>query len=355
MIERARLALVVADSLDEPTLHALEEACARLDAGVALWNGEGTTELDGQPALVVSGLAPGARRLPDAIVELADRRFPGTQVLLVCNEPLMRPMLSLQQGRLTLVEPPATVERMASRIRLLLTDEPETHGGSAVGLARPAPGSFAGREFRRSGWWAAALSCAGPRGESPAPHPWLGVDTGLTAVMTAPEENVNQRAVERAVDILLEDAGGGDGGERLGRALGVRAGLVHLTADGQSWLIYWPVAHQPLWLFSTQRLPRWSNLTGGSEHALWRLPAASGDVIAGLSAAEPFAASPTGVPQNAPQSGFRQDVGWGGPFALPSTRVSAAMLDGGPALLALFEASLAAEPQPFSCVLVEVR
>jgi hypothetical protein len=39
----------------------------------------------------------------------------------------------------------------------------------------------------------------------------------------------------------------------------------------------------------------------------------------------------------------------------PSTEVSAAMLEGGPALLGLIEAHLAHAPRPFSCLLAEVR
>ncbi|HYU16227.1 MAG TPA: hypothetical protein VEL05_09155, partial [Candidatus Acidoferrum sp.] len=120
----------------------------------------------------------------------------------------------------------------------------------------------------------------------------------------------------------------------LGRTLGPRAGLIHLTADSMSWLIYWPCSWQPLWLFSTQRLPRWSDLTRNQDLALRRVPAVAGDVIAGLSSAESFA---------------------DGSSALPATVVSAAMLEGGPALLALFEARMAAAPRPFSSVLAEVR
>jgi hypothetical protein len=327
MIERARLAVVVGDGMDDATLATVGEACARLGAGVHVWSGPRAPEPPGAPALIVAALDAGARQLPDELVELADRRFPGTELLLLCNEPLVRPTLTLQHGRLTLMAPPATVERTASRIRLLLTlDDVAPH-------AAPEPGAVRGRELRRAGWWAADLAAAGRDGDAAPVRPWIGCDRGLTTLLA--DGGLPDGAAEEAAALLGQH--GGDDDERragLARLLGDRAGVVHLSADGPSWLVYWPCARRPLWLFSTQRLPRWSDLGRHGDAGLWRIPAVAGDVIAGLSSAEGFA---------------------DGGAALPATEVSAAMLDGGPALLALFEARLAAAPRPFSCVLAEVR
>jgi hypothetical protein len=217
--ERARTAVVLEDGLDGATLQALGDACHRLRAGVQEWNGRRPPELGAGPALVVAGLAAGVCELPEDLLELADRRFPGTDVRLVCNEPLVRPTLTQQRGRLTLIEPPATVERMASRIRLPLTEQPDG-GSSVVGLA-PARSGVSVAEFHRDGWWAPRLGCAGPAGSMSPPRPWLGLEVGLTAVLLSPAERVDELAVDRAIEILREDT---DGDERAALLpLGARA------------------------------------------------------------------------------------------------------------------------------------
>lgn len=337
MIERARMAVVVGDTMDSGTLQSLGDACARVGAEIQVWKAAGSVEHETWPALVIAALAAGVRQLPEPIIELADRRFPGTQVLLVCDEPLVRPTLTLQRGRLTLIEPPATVERMASRIRLLLATEPDDvrTPPNAGRLAPPDAGAFVSQEFRRAAWWAAQLACGGAPGDLQAPRPWLGLDRGMTAVLTA--AGMEEGQVESAADLVRRDLAAEELSAALERTLDPHAGLVHLTEDGRSWLIYWPCPWRPLWLFSTQRLPRWSNLALSANTGVWRLPAVAGDVVAALSSGTALGDGPAAA------------------TAPPPTAVSTAMLDGGPALLAFFEARLASAPRPFSCLLAEVR
>jgi hypothetical protein len=335
MTDRARMAVVVSDSMDGGTLQALGSACARVHAGIQVWDGVTLPQTDERPAVVVAALAAGARRIPEEILELADRRFPGTQVLLVCDEPLVRPTLTLQRGRLTLIEPPATVERMASRIRLLLADEPGR--GEPQSDAAVEPGAPARQELRRAAWWAAQLSSDRPGDVAPAVRPRLVVGRGVSAVLGPGSGDLAEMQIEHALDLLYDEPDGEDATRALERALGPDSGLIHLSDDGKSWLIFWPQPARPLWLFSTQRLPRWSNLAHSAAAMPWRLPAVPGDVIAALSSSAIL--------------GEDGDVA----SPLPSTAVSTAMLDGGPALLALFEARLAAAPRQFACALMEVR
>jgi hypothetical protein len=339
VVNGARTAVVLGESMDGNTLNALGDACARLRAGMQVWNPGAPLAADTRPAVVVGALAAGTRRIPDEIIELADRRFPGTQVLLVCDEPLIRPTLTLQHGRLTLIEPPATVERMTSRIRMLLADEPDEQRSHprVVRLEPGAPGSVASQEFRRGPWWAAQLACHAGDADASAARTCLALDHGLTVVLTPPWTSVDDETIERALELLARDPDAEDLGDQLEDALGPEVGLVHFTDERQSWLVYWPCHGRPLWLFSTERLPRWSDLARGGDSTLLRLPAVAGDVIAALSSGTVFAES--------------------GPVAslLPSTEVSAAMLDGGPALLGLFESRLAVSPRSFSCVFAEVR
>jgi hypothetical protein len=329
---RGRVALVMGETMDGGTLQAIGDACARARARVWVWGSEAQSEA--WPAVVVAGLPAGARHIPEKIIEIADRRYPGTQLLLLCDEPLVRPSLTLQQGRITLVEPPATVERMTSRLRLLLARDPREP-------AEPIASTITEEilrchEYRRPAWWAGELVCQGEGGEAPV-RPWLRFEQGLTAILVPRDESASEAQLERAAELVRQEHGASDIEAALDATLGQNTGLIHLVESVQSWLIYWPCHHRPLWLFSPQRLPRWSDLSQASGAALWRLPAVAGDVIAALSSRSYFGS--TGSLRS----------------FLPPTEVSSAMLDGGPALLELFEAQLGAAPKPFSCLLAEVR
>jgi hypothetical protein len=325
-----RLVLIAPHTMDAVTLHAVTSACARAHARTRVWS-EGVA-LDALPALVVAALPAGVRHIPDGIIDLADRRFPGTPLLLTCNEPLTRPTITLQAGRLTLVEPPLTQARVVSRVRLLLADEAHD---DTLELAPPqlAPGALRSRELRQRLWWAAELACAGRALDRATvvapPRACIAGDHTLTALLL-PTGADAPPDVERALEIVRHGAHQAEDAAALEDALGRGVGLLHLTRQAQDWIIYWPCHQRPLWLFSPLRLPRWSDLTASQSASLWHMPAASGDVVAAMSSRALFA----------------------GP---PPTEASSAMLDGGPALLELLEARLGAAPQPWSCVLVEVR
>jgi hypothetical protein len=331
---RGRVALVLGETMDGSTLQVLGDACTRVNARLWVW---GTDEEQGSwPSVVVAALSAGTRHIPAPIIELADRRYPGTQLLLLCDEPLIRPSLSLQHGRITLVEPPATVERMTSRLRLLLARDPRELAEGTTSHVMATPGLVRCQEYRRPSWWAGELSCNSPSGET-AVRPWLRFDQGLTAILAPRDGSVGEDQVERAVELVRQDGESSDIEDGLTRVLGPSSGLVHLAQSAQNWLIFWPCHHRPLWLFSPLRLPRWSDLSNASGASLWHLPAVAGDVIAALSSRSYFGS--TGSLRS----------------FLPPTEVSSAMLDGGPALLELFESQLGAAPKPFSCLLAEVR
>src|SRR5262249_16926243 len=139
-----RLVMVAEETMDPGKLQTVTDACAHVRARVCSW--KSGVDLEAWPSVLVAGLDAGARPVPDAFLEIDTRRFRGPQVLLVCEERLVRPPVPLQQGRLTLVEPPVTVSRMVGRIRLLLVVEPRDHGPMPL----PGPGSFRCREYRHS-------------------------------------------------------------------------------------------------------------------------------------------------------------------------------------------------------------
>src|SRR6266540_3027667 len=150
---RGRVALVMGETMDGSTLQVLGDACARAHARLWVWGSP--AEAETWPSVVVAALSAGSRQIPDSIIDVADRRYPGTQLLLLCDEPLVRPTLTLQQGRITLVEPPATVERMTSRLRLLLARDPRERAPAEPSpiATPPAPSLLRCHEYRRPTWW----------------------------------------------------------------------------------------------------------------------------------------------------------------------------------------------------------
>ena len=124
--------------------------------------------------------------------------------------------------------------------------------------------------------------------------------------------------------------------------LGMNDGLVHLAAQGDEWLIFWPLADRPLWLCSTQRLPPSWDLAATAQESpsrCFRVPAASGDVVVAL---------PSGLAEWAPGAASA-----GAPAEIPA-ELAEALSDGGPAVLEVIEARLRGRESPFTLV-IEAR
>src|SRR6185436_11159254 len=118
-------AVIIATRNLEGSLSEAREACQRAGALAIPWDGQAPLpelpqELAAQPLAVLGALASGERQIPEELLRLCTRDRPGASLLLLCRESLVRPTVSLQNGRVNLIEPPFSVRRIASRLRLML-------------------------------------------------------------------------------------------------------------------------------------------------------------------------------------------------------------------------------------------
>jgi hypothetical protein len=324
-LETERTVIVAGDTLDPELGAAVEEACARVGArslDLGRPTGEGPA-----PLAAIAALPPGERQIPERLLRLLTGEYPDASLLLLCRELLVRPSVTLRNGRVTLIEAPLTARRIASRLRVLLaSDAPAVSHGELACL-----------EHQRPGYWLGALVPV----EHESDLSWLDQRRGLTALIPAPDEPSAPDRLGRASALV---ARGGDP-ERLGQSLLElvgNTGLVHLGPRGDEWLFYWP-GPQPLWLCSPQRLPAFWDLAATAEESAtrcFRVPAASGDVALAL------AAPPAGWPAEAARPGL--------PGQLP-VELRDAVADGGPALLDQIEERMALPAGPVSALVVEAR
>jgi hypothetical protein len=349
-------AVIIATRNLEGALSEAQEACLRAGALPIPWDGQGPLPelpeaLAAQPLAVLGALASGERHIPEDLLRLCTRDRPGASLLLLCRESLVRPTVTLQNGRVTLIEQPFSVRRIASRLRLLLAppgaERGEEERTSLIGDATSALQTV--HQHQQMAYWVGALTRVGPLDGPIAPHPpaLLEEGRGLTVLVPAPgappsAEHVGERCTE-AADIVLS---GGDAetlGTQLGDAMGDTAGLLFLSARGDEWLVYWPGLAGRLWLFSTQRLPPWWDLgvtaAESAGHCL-RLPACSGDVVIILPAGAAEWA------QSAARPGFAGQV---------PPDLGEAAVDGGPALLETIAARWRGRSASSCALILEVR
>lgn len=112
------------------------------------------------PSLLVAGLALGERQVPSDVAKVAGEVLPGLPLLLLCSERLVRPALTLPDGRVTMLGAPLELRSLASRIRTSLSVAP-VRGGSRKTKGRSKPHSYercglSVNELRHDRIWAAA-------------------------------------------------------------------------------------------------------------------------------------------------------------------------------------------------------
>jgi hypothetical protein len=349
-------AVIIATRNLDGALTDAQEACQRAGAVPIPWDGVGPLPelpqgIAPEPLAVLGALASGERQIPEDLLRLCTRDRPGASLLLLCRESLVRPMVTLQNGRVTLIEPPFSVRRIASRLRLLLAppgaERGEEERTSLIGEAASALQTV--HQHQQSAYWVGAVTRQGPLAEAAGPQPpaLLEEGKGLTVLVPAgvappsPQE-VGERCTQ-AADIVLS---GGDPealGTRLHEALGDNAGLLFLSARGDEWVVYWPGLSGRLWLYSSQRLPAWWDLgltaAEGTARCL-RLPASSGDVAIIL---------PAGAGEWARTAARPGVVG-----QVPPDLDEAAQ-DGGPALLETIAARWRGRIESACALILEVR
>lgn len=251
---------VVADTdrLDAGVLGELGAVCARAAAEVLPWRSLSTS----RPILIVGALGRGERQIPAPLLDVANAQ--GAALLLLSDDPLVRPVVATHGGRVTLLAPSVSRARLRGTLRMLLA----RHGGFA-------------REQLDHHAWTAAFGAAGrapvllrdPGGAVTAVFPfdagWSGADPlALEAhQIAAAGEHVDDE--DRQI--------------RLRQLFGSAAGMVHLSRDTREWTLYWPSSAHPVLLCSVQRLPAVCNLAAHADTQMVQLAASAGDVVVGLS------------------------------------------------------------------------
>jgi len=260
----------VRDALVPVVIRAIEDARAR----PVVWSA------DGRPAeaaeLLVSVLAPGERRLPaDAVVAMTED--PGLRLLLLCTDELIRPSVTIADGRVVLLGPPLTEQRIAARLRIQLA---ELRGGVARAPALSLDGRVRVASAEGSSpqaYFALVGACA----REDSPDALLPVAQPLPAglaftLQTGAGLDASRRA--RLAELLGRDEANEQKGRALLELVGLEAAVVHLSPS-RDWLVHWPNPAAGLFLTAPLRLPPAWRLGAGRATCLVQHAAASGDVL----------------------------------------------------------------------------
>lgn len=290
MSEREQRPKVLVDErrLGDAWLTHVAEACREARIEALPWNEDWKNDRDvpaaGRPVLLISALGHGERRIPDDLVELMTQRFPGLPLLLVVADELVRPVVSLQDGRVTLLGPPFSVQRLSARIRLLIVEQQddsrigktEVYGRMRVAtLEHSTPKAY---------YAYAACGSETLRPEDVVPNVETFPGGGFRALLAVDGLPMLSHATEKLSAIIAADEDDDERERHLAAILGASTGLATLTPSNE-WVYYWPNPSFELSLISALRFPRHFRFsdslarTGGS---LIRLVSAPGDVIVGI-------------------------------------------------------------------------
>ncbi|MBK6694672.1 MAG: hypothetical protein IPG50_21045 [Myxococcales bacterium] len=344
--EESKSTVVVASHrMPESLLGDIVGACEAAGVRRFLWTGDATAAPATQlvswlaatgappPALLVAWLAAGERRVPDDIVELMTRSMPTISLLLLCEEPLVRPTVTIQSGRVTLLSPPLSAGRIAARIRALTANTVSATGSLlGAGPADARHGPVRTSERQHANGWVGAMTCGGDTPSDSLPLVVQGTTEGLTALLRVDPGApllVDAEAA-RVADAMRREEPDDEKERKLRDMLGGSYAALHLAPDGEDWIVYWPAGPEvPLRILSPMRLPNAYNLSnafGKTGSLMMRFGAASGDVVVALTGA----------------SGAEDDI-------------AKAVAEGGPAVLDLLTGRLRQGPRKVSGIVAEVR
>ena len=333
--------LVAKHHVGEALSPVVQKACDLAHIQSVAWSGKPELPAGARPALVISMLPSGERVIAEDLVGLMTRVQPGLPLLMLCSDELVRPTVSLQNGRVTLLGPPHTEERVAARLRILLADRrhDSSVGTLNYGIGAGDPRVFVNEQSTKRAYFAIASS----RGNEPAgaetfaPVLDLADDRGMSALLTV-SNVLEAELIKQAIGVVLSDDRDDEKERTLLSCVGPSGALVHLSPTND-WIFHWPDPTAGLFLVSPMRLPPvWSfaSALGRTGTTFLRTAGAAGDVLVAL---------------------------WGVPWATadgPSAKTEAAALleeslDGGPQVLDLLVERLKHSEAPASGLVVEVR
>jgi hypothetical protein len=334
--------LVAEHRLDRRLAREVAEACELLHADyVPLAEHARLDAAREAPLLLVAGLPRGKREIAPDLMDVCTRTYPGLPVLLLCEDQLVQPTVTLKDGRIVMVGPPLTRQRIESRLRLMREERHlRAHEGPASVTSIPdGEQAVWSRERTRADAWLAWLACRSSLAPAGETHKLPLVAQGarsITCVLPcSPVRVPGEAELQLAVAALAGDKSVGERRLRLEVALGQETGVVHLDTRAEEWTLYWPRRDYPLWLHSNERLPEWSDLaalTPRSPMHVYR--AFAGDLVVGLT---------------------RPPPGWDPTAERDAAELARVMGEGGPALLAHLEERLNDAPIAFAGVLLEAR
>jgi hypothetical protein len=238
-----------------------------------------------RPALLAAVLPAGQRLLAAELVEQLDTDA-DLCLLLLCEEPLVRPTLSIQHGRIVLLEAPLTASRIEARLRLLLTPRCADSSGNwrqAGPSPEAAPSGIAPQRFRTPSCWFAVFTAEAAR--PPAARWRCHARSGLSWALSEAAPDAAAAAWAASPPSSDEDL---ELERRASSTLGQGAALVQLDPHARQWRFLLPREGSLLRVYSHQRLPRaWDagRALASSETRLFRLAAAPGDVVCVTTAA----------------------------------------------------------------------
>jgi hypothetical protein len=276
--------LVAAGLTDEGLVQGIADACDRAGLHMVVWRpGARLDGVRGRLALAAAALPPGERRVPEDLVALSTRVCPGLPLLLLSSEALLRPTMTLQNGRITLLGPPLTTARICSRLRILASD-----GRSGFGSLDTSPGlneprsPLVVRRYRQRSFWIGTLGLHD--GQPLLPVVAERPADGALALVPRAGRTVDPAEARAAAALVRQAPSDEILALELADVLRDDVGMIHLPPDTSEWTLYWPDASWPLHIFSPLRLPPAFALNKVGS-ALVRMRAASGDVVAGLTCA----------------------------------------------------------------------
>lgn len=287
-------ALIAVDHLSQVQISNAIPVCVSVGVRPIDWHGDLNDPIDTQHTLaLISRLAAGQRQIPAGLVDFGSR-YPEVSLILLCDEPLVRPSVTLLEGRVTLLGDPVAPERLGRKLRNLISRHEALQDVNTLSFLEHSTdprsqGNVISREFLRTHWWVSVIVCHDDDGPSPAlPTLRQGFGQGLTACLPSLGRKIADEVVDRAAEVMRHDETLGDKQERLVQLLGDRVGCVHLGAGADRWTIYWPDPTWPITLASSLRLPHQWDMAASihaSGASLFQLSAAGGDlIIAGTSA-----------------------------------------------------------------------
>lgn len=260
----------------EALLAVVTRAAIGVRAEPILWSADGS--MTRPVRLLVSGLSPGERRIPDDAV-LAMTRDPALRLLLLCPDELIRPSITLHGGRVMLLGPPHTELRIAARLRIHLANP-------RLANHRLAAPSVAGQrdlkvvfteDSTAQAYYGLVGACGGemsPAALLPVARP---VSFGLAFTLRT-SVTLDERRGSRVSELLCREEPNAVMERQMLDLVGAEAAVVHFR-PGRDWLVHWPKPTAGLFLASPLRLPPAWRLGVGRSSCLVHQPAASGDVL----------------------------------------------------------------------------